>query len=102
MSNYLPTAIQQFVHISKYARWIPEKNRRETWEETVDRYMDNVVDPRLETIAGSADLSDEIRFAILNLEVLHTIHTHLLVTNAFSTLPPFLYLKYHIPLFSCL
>lgn len=70
MSNYLPTAIQQFIHISKYARWIPEKNRRETWEETVDRYMDNVVDPHIEAIAGSADLSDEIRFAILNLDVL--------------------------------
>lgn len=70
MSNYLPTAIQQFIHISKYARWLPEKNRRETWEETVDRYMDNVVDPHIEAIAGSADLSDEIRFAILNLDVL--------------------------------
>ena len=31
---------QQFIAVSKYARWIPEENRRETWSETVDRYWD--------------------------------------------------------------
>lgn len=30
---------QKFIAISKYARWLPEENRRETWEETVDRYI---------------------------------------------------------------
>ena len=29
-----------FVHLSRYARYIPEENRRETWEETVQRYFD--------------------------------------------------------------
>jgi ribonucleoside-triphosphate reductase len=29
---------QEFIALSRYARWIPEKNRRETWSETVDRY----------------------------------------------------------------
>jgi ribonucleoside-diphosphate reductase alpha chain len=29
-----------YIHQSKYARWIPEDNRRETWEETVHRYVD--------------------------------------------------------------
>ena len=30
---------QQFIHKSRYARWLPEKGRRETWEETVQRYV---------------------------------------------------------------
>jgi ribonucleoside-diphosphate reductase alpha chain len=39
MSNHLPTPYQQFIHKSRYARWLPEQNRRETWEETVSRYF---------------------------------------------------------------
>ena len=31
---------QQFIHKSRYARWLPEEGRRETWEETVQRYVD--------------------------------------------------------------
>lgn len=31
---------RNFIHISRYARWIEEENRRETWIETVDRYID--------------------------------------------------------------
>lgn len=40
MSKELPTVFQQFIHKSKYARWIPELNRRENWPETVARYFD--------------------------------------------------------------
>lgn len=38
-SNYLPTEYQEFIHLSRYSRWLPEKGRRETWEETVGRYF---------------------------------------------------------------
>lgn len=31
---------QRYIAISRYARYLPEKKRRETWEETVDRYCD--------------------------------------------------------------
>lgn len=31
---------QTYIHKSRYARWLPEKGRRETWEETVTRYCD--------------------------------------------------------------
>ena len=30
---------QSFIHQSRYARWLPDKKRRETWEETVHRYI---------------------------------------------------------------
>lgn len=36
--NKLPTQLQQYIHLSRYARWLDDENRRETWEETVDRY----------------------------------------------------------------
>ena len=31
---------QQFIHKSRYARWLPEQKRRESWHETVNRYVD--------------------------------------------------------------
>jgi len=36
----LPTEYQQFIHLSRYARWDYDKERRETWYETVERYFD--------------------------------------------------------------
>ena len=33
-SNFLPTEYQSFIHLSRYSRWLPDKNRRETWDET--------------------------------------------------------------------
>lgn len=44
MDNYLPTEYQQFIHLSRYSRWLPEKGRRETWNETVGRYFDFFTD----------------------------------------------------------
>jgi ribonucleoside-diphosphate reductase alpha chain len=38
-SNYLPSLYQEFIHLSRYSRWLPEEERRETWEETIDRYF---------------------------------------------------------------
>lgn len=32
------TDYQRFIHASRYARWLPDEIRRETWEETVNRY----------------------------------------------------------------
>ena len=39
-NNYFPTQFQEFIHLSRYSRWLPEKNRRETWSETVGRFFD--------------------------------------------------------------
>lgn len=38
--NYGMTPYMQYIHLSRYSRWIPEKGRRETWPETVARYFD--------------------------------------------------------------
>jgi ribonucleoside-triphosphate reductase len=65
MDNHLPTDYQAFIHTSRYARWLEEENRRETWEETVDRYISNLV-------VGRADpkTTMEIEEAILGLEIM--------------------------------
>ncbi|MEC7853680.1 MAG: hypothetical protein VYB04_10475, partial [Pseudomonadota bacterium] len=39
LSNHLPTQYQQFIHLSRYSRWLPEEGRRETWDETIARYF---------------------------------------------------------------
>ena len=36
----LPTTYQEYIHLSRYARWDYDKGRRETWDETVERYFD--------------------------------------------------------------
>ena len=36
----LPTPYQDFIHLSRYSRWLEEEGRRENWEETVSRYFD--------------------------------------------------------------
>jgi len=42
MTYQLPSAYQQVIHKTRYARWIEEENRRENWDETVDRYVDYI------------------------------------------------------------
>jgi len=44
MRNYLPTDYQNFIALSRYARWKEDEQRRETWVETVDRYFDYMDD----------------------------------------------------------
>ena len=39
-SNMLPSSYQEFIHKSRYARWLEDKGRRENWGETVTRYVD--------------------------------------------------------------
>ena len=43
MSNTIANPYENFIALSRYARWIPEENRRETWGETVDRYFDHML-----------------------------------------------------------
>ena len=66
MNNYLPTDYQAFIHTSRYARWLEKEGRRETWGETVSRYVENLVVPKISDEA----VVDEIEQAILGLELM--------------------------------
>lgn len=43
-SGRISDPYRNFIHVSRYARWLEEENRRETWVETVDRYMNFMVE----------------------------------------------------------
>ena len=59
LSNYLPTDYQNFIALSRYARWKEDEQRRETWGETVARYFDYMTNHLKETC--DFDLSDSLR-----------------------------------------
>lgn len=61
---------QKFIALSRYARWIDEENRRETWEESVARYIDNVVIPATPQKLDNKIVWQELYDAIVNLEVM--------------------------------
>ena len=68
----LPTEYQQYIHLSRYARWLEEKGRRETWEETVQRFIDFITIHLKEKYKSPITTKDlkRIHDAILNLEVM--------------------------------
>lgn len=58
----------QFIHKSRYARWLDSEGRRENWDETVARYV-NFFAPRIPEDVRE-DVAQEIEAAIYNLEVM--------------------------------
>ena len=62
----LPTDYQNFIATSRYARWLDDKGRRETWGETVSRYVDYMHNK----VKFSKQDKDDIEQAILGLEVM--------------------------------
>ena len=69
MNNYLPTDYQAFIHKSRYAKYYEGKGR-ESWDDTVDRYMDNIVGNLADTVTKK-----EIEQAILGLEVMPSMRS---------------------------
>lgn len=73
--NNLPSTYQDIIHLTKYARYLDNIGRRETWDETVNRLID-YLSYRINSIPFSIDISDnneiweELKQAILNLEVM--------------------------------
>jgi ribonucleoside-triphosphate reductase len=55
---------EQYIHKSRYARYLPEKQRRETWPETVARYIEFFRD-KLDSQTAA-----KLEAAILNLDVM--------------------------------
>ena len=70
--NTLPNDYQNFIALSRYARWLPEKNRRETWKETVARYFDFMEEHLKENTESelTAKTRRKLETAVLNLEIM--------------------------------
>ncbi len=62
--KYFRNPLSEFVYYRSYSRWIESENRRETWIETVDRYI-SFMKERLEDKL-TEDEYEELRVAILN------------------------------------
>lgn len=60
---------QEYIAASRYARFVDDKQRRETWGETVDRYVEYIFS-RTPAIQDKTELKTEIRSAIYNLELM--------------------------------
>ena len=58
---------QQYIHKSRYARYIPTETRRETWDETIDRYMGFWKKRGVKFKTGEAE---ELRKAIYDMDVM--------------------------------
>lgn len=68
----LPSLYQQFIHLSRYSRWIPSEGRRESWDETVERYFhffETHLKQRCEYTLESS-VKKELTDAILSLSVM--------------------------------
>ena len=68
----LPTEYQSFIHLSRYARWNYALKRRESWEETVDRFI-SFFKEQLDTKHSfklENGLEADMREAITNLDVM--------------------------------
>jgi len=67
----LPTQYQQFIHLSRYARWNEQQGRRETWQETVKRYFDFFEEHLQKNHKFKmGTIREELEQAILNLEIM--------------------------------
>ena len=68
----LPTQYQQFIHLSRYSRWNYEEKRRETWEETVDRYFNFFQEHLVDNYSFflKKEVVQELREAVLSLQIM--------------------------------
>jgi len=82
----------KFIALSRYARWLDDKNRRETWDETVDRYINFFAD----RFVGKPEVTSALpmlRDAILNLEVMPSMRLLMTAGKAAS--------KSHVCAYNC-
>jgi ribonucleoside-diphosphate reductase alpha chain len=72
MSFTIENPYENFIALSRYAKWVPEENRRENWQETVDRYFSFMLDHLFKEYSyePSAKLISELKQAVLDRNVM--------------------------------
>ena len=77
---------QKFIHLSRYARWIEQENRRETWPETVKRYFDffatHLKEQHQYTL--TPELRKELEGAVLALKIMPSMRCLMTAGEALS------------------
>jgi ribonucleoside-diphosphate reductase alpha chain len=77
MNQYIENPYENFIAISRYARWMETENRRETWGETVDRYFEFMLKNLSEKHNYSPDtkLVDELRQMVFERSVMPSMRS---------------------------
>ena len=91
-NNPFPTAFQEFIYKSRYARWLPSEKRRENWDETVSRLV-GYYREQVASTETPAEVWQELFDAIYSLEVMPSM-------RALMTAGPALD-RCHIPSYNC-
>ncbi len=85
-NNYLPTSYQEFIHLSRYSRWLPDKQRREKWDETIERYFDFFTEhlKNLHNYKISKSLRNELEEAVLSQKIMPSMRCLMTAGEALS------------------
>ena len=77
MDGIIENPYENFIALSRYARWIESENRRETWEETVNRYFTFMLDHLFKEnhYEPSTKLVEELRAAVYNRDVMPSMRS---------------------------
>lgn len=89
MDNY-----QKFIHKSRYARWLEDKGRRESWEETVRRlvsYYTKQVEDKVDLFETGTE--EDLYRAIYNLDVMPSMRAMMTAGPALD--------RCHVPAYNC-
>ena len=77
MSRTIENPYENFIALSRYARWMPEENRRETWGETVDRYFTFMLGhlEKEHSYIPDKKIVEEIKSAVFNRNVMPSMRS---------------------------
>lgn len=92
-SNPFPTQYEEFIFKSRYARWLEKENRRENWNETVERLVDYYTASTMDKWSIDEHTYYTLYNAIYNLEVMPSM-------RALMTAGPTLD-RCHVPAYNC-
>ena len=69
-NNPFPSHYEEFIYKSRYARWLEDDNRRENWDETVNRLIEFYSESIPDKSKGFGGVFQDLYKAIYNLDVL--------------------------------
>ena len=83
----LPTPYQEYIHLSRYARYRYDEKRRETWEETVERYFEFFKSHLKEMcdFKMTDKTIEPLKKAVINLEVMPSMRCLMTAGEALKT-----------------
>lgn len=91
-TNPFPSSYEEFIYKSRYARWLEDQNRRENWDETVQRLVDYYQSSFKDDVIDG-ETRETLYDAIYNLEVMPSM-------RALMTAGPALD-RCHVPAYNC-